>query len=456
MKIDEIIKELKECIATLADCGPAPVAPMGVCTFNGTPVQGKSTKKKKKRVNEGVYETVYTVDTDNRQLRFAVDIPWKDGDYYLHNLNTVMGDLLIKPVDKENTTDIINKIIEFIEQNTDCTPLKIYKDDELVWTKSLDKDSKDESLNEAAREWVAQAVHASTGYGKKFTFIPAMGTDAVLTIDGRLSESSARHKAAEYFFNQLKLAHPSYLGFTIAFGEFASALDVAEENPIILPDLKVTNYHIGDQIPDEMLTNKQKELKASWMTESLNEEDDKFNYMMLDRLKQDCEYYLGYGNGYEGHLWAGNVEDQIAKMKELYNKVPEKPEWLSLKDIDNYERQMLAKRDSKVESYKEGDRVKTKDGEGVIEQIGTVGVKGKVFYGVRLDDGTRTDCYAWELHESERTPEEIYKEYKAIVNNPNRTKGELDDILKELNDALAKNMDSDNTPIDGNEQTNGI
>ena len=33
---------------------------------------------------------------------------------------------------------------------------------------------------------------------------------------------------------------------------------------------------------------------------------------ILDRLKQDCEYFLGNGNGYEKHLWAGNIKDQIA------------------------------------------------------------------------------------------------------------------------------------------------
>lgn len=80
--------------------------------------------------------------------------------------------------------------------------------------------------------------------------------------------------------------------------------------------------------------------------ESLNEEDDKFNYMMLDRLKQDCEYFLGFGNRNEKQLWAGNVKDQIAEMRKIYDKLPEKPEWISLEDIDNYEKQMLSKDES--------------------------------------------------------------------------------------------------------------
>lgn len=64
------------------------------------------------------------------------------------------------------------------------------------------------------------------------------------------------------------------------------------------------------------------------------------DYMLLGRLKQDCDYFLKNGNRAEKHLWAGNVDSQIAKMKELYNKLPKKPEWLSMKDIENYEKEM--------------------------------------------------------------------------------------------------------------------
>lgn len=75
--------------------------------------------------------------------------------------------------------------------------------------------------------------------------------------------------------------------------------------------------------------------------EVLQAEADKFNYMLLSRLQMDCKYFLGNGNRYEKHLWAGNVKDQIAKMKELFNLVPIEPEWLSMKDIENFEKEML-------------------------------------------------------------------------------------------------------------------
>ncbi len=65
-------------------------------------------------------------------------------------------------------------------------------------------------------------------------------------------------------------------------------------------------------------------------------------YHLLDRLRTDCEYFLGAGQRAEKHLWAGSVEAQIAKMRELYDALPEKPEWLSAEEIDEYARRMTA------------------------------------------------------------------------------------------------------------------
>lgn len=67
-----------------------------------------------------------------------------------------------------------------------------------------------------------------------------------------------------------------------------------------------------------------------------------YNYMLLDRLKQDCEYFLGNGNGNVDTLWAKDIDEQIAKMKELYNSFAddEKPEWITMDDINDYEKEM--------------------------------------------------------------------------------------------------------------------
>ena len=63
-------------------------------------------------------------------------------------------------------------------------------------------------------------------------------------------------------------------------------------------------------------------------------------YRLLDRLCADCEYFLGAGQRAEKHLWAGSVDAQIEKMRELYAQLPEKPDWISLDIITAYARRM--------------------------------------------------------------------------------------------------------------------
>ncbi|MGQ9024242.1 LPD11 domain-containing protein [Bacillus sp. 18-5] len=70
--------------------------------------------------------------------------------------------------------------------------------------------------------------------------------------------------------------------------------------------------------------------------------DSKFRYMLLSRLKQDCDYYLGYGNKHKKHLWAADEKRQIEVMKELWSSfsADEKPEWLTWDDILSLEAKM--------------------------------------------------------------------------------------------------------------------
>jgi len=69
--------------------------------------------------------------------------------------------------------------------------------------------------------------------------------------------------------------------------------------------------------------------------------DNTFNYQMLSRLQSDCDYWLGNGNRCDKHLWAGNPKDQIAEMRRIYDLLPEKPEWLTVDQIDQYEKDMV-------------------------------------------------------------------------------------------------------------------
>ena len=70
---------------------------------------------------------------------------------------------------------------------------------------------------------------------------------------------------------------------------------------------------------------------------------DRFNYMMLDRLRCDCDYYLNYGGRNAKSLWAKDEQKQIDKMREIYDSLPIKPKWLTMEQIDEYAARMGAR-----------------------------------------------------------------------------------------------------------------
>lgn len=96
-------------------------------------------------------------------------------------------------------------------------------------------------------------------------------------------------------------------------------------------------------------------LRSGHIREQTESRDYSNDYRLLDRLRADCDYYLDSGGRSEKHLWAGSVEKQIAKMRELYAALPEKPEWLSEQDIDRYEQQMT------VSTKRENDEILGKE-----------------------------------------------------------------------------------------------
>ena len=68
-----------------------------------------------------------------------------------------------------------------------------------------------------------------------------------------------------------------------------------------------------------------------------------FDYMMLSRYQSDCDYFLGYGYGYEGHLYFKEVNKHCDEMKKLYDSFSDedKPEWLTAEQIEQYRIDML-------------------------------------------------------------------------------------------------------------------
>ena len=70
-----------------------------------------------------------------------------------------------------------------------------------------------------------------------------------------------------------------------------------------------------------------------------------FRYQLLSRLKMDCDYYLGYGNRYAGHLYFKTEMEHMTYMKAIWESFPknEKPEWLTWENLMEYEKDMTGK-----------------------------------------------------------------------------------------------------------------
>lgn len=75
-----------------------------------------------------------------------------------------------------------------------------------------------------------------------------------------------------------------------------------------------------------------------------------FNLRLLGRLKADIDYFLGPSHA-EKYLWAGSVDAQIAKLREIDGNIrPEdRPEWFTTEWIDQAEQAMRTPADGGIE-----------------------------------------------------------------------------------------------------------
>ena len=115
-----------------------------------------------------------------------------------------------------------------------------------------------------------------------------------------------------------------YLG-----GQFLERRQYESLDELIQNELAELDFNDLVSVSDE-------ELESIGVTPEQRSDD----YRLLSRLKADCDYFLGAGGRAEKHLWAGNVREQIAKMRELYAALPDEPEWLTMEDIDRYAQRM--------------------------------------------------------------------------------------------------------------------
>lgn len=80
-----------------------------------------------------------------------------------------------------------------------------------------------------------------------------------------------------------------------------------------------------------------------------------FEYQMLSRMQGDCEYFLGYGNACSWYLEGEDINTHCDCMKKCYDSFPagDKPEWITLEQIEGYRKRMLKKVEEKESKRRE-------------------------------------------------------------------------------------------------------
>ena len=141
--------------------------------------------------------------------------------------------------------------------------------------------------------------------------------------------------------SQAEAQYAYHLGDTVYIGAEEYTVLAIQDSDIVLSDAKFPLFQKRltlaefDRLLRESPLNDH--LRALTVPDHPLRQED---YRLLDRLKADCDYFLDAGGRVEKHLWAGNARDQISKMRELYDSLPDKPEWLTSEDIDRYARRM--------------------------------------------------------------------------------------------------------------------
>ena len=68
--------------------------------------------------------------------------------------------------------------------------------------------------------------------------------------------------------------------------------------------------------------------------------ENRYRYQLLDRMKSDCLYFIGCGNG-RSRLWGGTINEHIEYMLTVHSFLIEKPEWLTIEEIEKFKQDMI-------------------------------------------------------------------------------------------------------------------
>lgn len=141
-------------------------------------------------------------------------------------------------------------------------------------------------------------------------------------------------------------------GFTVAVGgeevffkDFDSAYKYAKGEDKSNSFDQINAKRMGKEQTKSEETQEDKDFNAEIKktADDIRSSGDRYTYMMLDRLRSDVEYVTSEygGKGAMNQLWYnGDPKKHIALMKELHNGLKEKPQWLSMDKINEYEKKL--------------------------------------------------------------------------------------------------------------------
>lgn len=148
------------------------------------------------------------------------------------------------------------------------------------------------------------------------------------------------------------------------------------------PSLCTSANNEFDGEPDKPMSalKEYEHVQIEFIPERVVRSNDSFRYMLLDRMRSDCDYYLGFGNRNLNHLSSNSVEIHIQRMKDLWNSFSDdkKPEWLTYEQILQYEIEMCSTEPiSPAEYLKAADSDEEITGQQAMDEIAKLNLENR-------------------------------------------------------------------------------
>jgi len=251
------------------------------------------------------------MDVDNETLKWAIEYP-------------------IRKLASENRVRSLRVAVQALKDKQDKEGITIFEPDEWFW-KYLQSDT-EEAINKENPE-----------------------SGVIYEADGCTVEDNVELSRVQIFFP----GKPSYeiISYLKQHGFRWSPSNKAWQRQNTPEGRRQALDFAKKFFPDELKKEEEEVIEEVKVVEENPTSETKnsyeFEYQLLGRLKDDCDYYLGNGNRSAKHLWAGNEIDQIKKMVELWNILPQIPEWLNRNELERYSIALTGK--SIDELYKSND-----------------------------------------------------------------------------------------------------